>query len=144
KKMFSIFDETGIFIATCCHRIILSSDSDTFIRAKYPLAIIHKLLSVYSKNGGCAYDIGCAFSTTLQNSSLGLRARDHNLRMMVGVFHGHTHNRKCQLDWHSLYIEGTGHSQGKGCEHVFSSSNDLTRCYDNTISRHLLSFYSPL
>jgi hypothetical protein len=26
-----------------------------------------------------------------------------------------------------LYIKGTGHSDGEGCEHVFSSSNDLAR-----------------
>ncbi|KAF8218647.1 hypothetical protein L208DRAFT_127528 [Tricholoma matsutake] len=45
----------------------------------------------------------------------------------LGAFHGHAHNRAFQLEWHPLYIEGTGHSEGEGCEHVFSSSNDLAR-----------------
>ncbi|KAG2140768.1 hypothetical protein BD769DRAFT_1626225 [Suillus cothurnatus] len=44
---------------------------------------------------------------------------------MVGAFHGHAHNRMCQLDWHPMYITGTGHSEGEGCEHVFSASNAL-------------------
>ncbi|KAG1775917.1 hypothetical protein EV702DRAFT_972210 [Suillus placidus] len=46
---------------------------------------------------------------------------------MVGAFHGHAHNRKCQLDWHPMYIPGTGHSKGEGCEHIFSASNALAR-----------------
>jgi hypothetical protein len=86
-----------------------------------------RLLSVYGANGGCAYDIGCAFTKTLANSSVGPLAKNLNLRMMVGAFHGHAHNRRCQLDWHPMYIEGTGLTEGEGCEHIFSSSNDLAR-----------------
>ncbi|KAG1722976.1 hypothetical protein EDB19DRAFT_1898130 [Suillus lakei] len=44
---------------------------------------------------------------------------------MVRAFHGHAHNRWCQIDWHPMYIEGTGHTEGEGCEHIFSSSNEL-------------------
>ncbi|KIK35799.1 hypothetical protein CY34DRAFT_95461, partial [Suillus luteus UH-Slu-Lm8-n1] len=102
KKMFSVFDD-----------------------AKYPLALMNRLLSVYGVNGGCAYDIGCAFTKTLANSSIGPLAKNLNLRMMVGAFHGHAHNQRCQLDWHPMYIEGTGLTEGEGCEHIFSSSNDL-------------------
>ncbi|KIJ58422.1 hypothetical protein HYDPIDRAFT_74545, partial [Hydnomerulius pinastri MD-312] len=91
KRMFAVFQESGIFIASCWHRFVLLACD--MIRsgelAKYPLAIVDKLLSVYGKNGGCAYDIGCAFATTLRNSSLGARASAENLRMMVGAFHGH-------------------------------------------------------
>lgn len=47
--------------------------------------------------------------------------------MMIGTFHGHAHNWQCQLDWHPKYISGTGHSEGEGCEHIFSASNELTR-----------------
>ncbi|KAG2339225.1 hypothetical protein BDR05DRAFT_977789 [Suillus weaverae] len=46
---------------------------------------------------------------------------------MVGAFHRHAHNRKCQLNWHPMYIPGTGHSEGEGCEHIFSASNALAR-----------------
>ncbi|KAG2037623.1 hypothetical protein BDR03DRAFT_933872 [Suillus americanus] len=48
-----------------------------FGSVKYLLAIINKLLTVYSKNGGCAYDIGCAFSKTLANSTLGPPIKEH-------------------------------------------------------------------
>ncbi|KAG1828910.1 hypothetical protein EV424DRAFT_1470932 [Suillus variegatus] len=54
KQMFSVFDKLRIFIAM----------------AKYPLAIIEKLLTVYDKDNACAYDIGCAFMKTLGNSAL--------------------------------------------------------------------------
>jgi hypothetical protein len=97
------------------------------LRVKYPLAMIDRLLSVYSKNGGCVYDIGCATAATLARSCLGPRAQSFNFCLMVGAFHSHAHNRKCQLDWHPLYICGTGQMEGEGCEHVFSASNELAR-----------------
>lgn len=105
-------------------------------RAKYPLALLNHLMSVLGENGGCAYDIGCAFAKTLASSSLGPRALALNLRMMVGAFHGHAHNRRCQLDWHPMYIDGTGHTEGEGCEHVFASSNELARS-----TRHASAFH---
>ncbi|KAG1791821.1 uncharacterized protein HD556DRAFT_1240156 [Suillus plorans] len=75
KRMFSVFDESGIFIAACRHRfILLACDMvKSGELAKYPLAIVDRLLTVYGKNGGCAYDIGCAFAKTLGNSTLGPR-----------------------------------------------------------------------
>ncbi|KAG1801749.1 uncharacterized protein BJ212DRAFT_1286438 [Suillus subaureus] len=71
-------------------------------------------MSILGENGGCAYDIRRAFAKTLANSSLGPCAISLNLQMMVGAFHGHAHNRHCQLDWHPMYIDGTGHTEGKG------------------------------
>ncbi|KAG1827857.1 hypothetical protein DFJ58DRAFT_672464 [Suillus subalutaceus] len=145
KKMFLVFHESGIFIAACCHRFILLACDIIqsvnlaliqFYRAKYPLALIDKLITVYGKNGACAYDIGCAFSKTLRNSSLGPQASELNFQMMVGAFHGHAHNRKCQLVWHPMYIPGTGHSKGEGCEYIFSASNELA-CG----TRHASSFH---
>ncbi|KAG6379830.1 hypothetical protein JVT61DRAFT_10378 [Boletus reticuloceps] len=94
---------------------------------KYPLAIVNKLLLTYGQDGAIFYDIGCAFTMTLANSTLATKMSALNLRMMVGSFHGHTHNRKCQLDWHPLYVDGTGNTEGEECEHVFSASNDLAR-----------------
>ncbi|KAG1848223.1 hypothetical protein F4604DRAFT_1594025 [Suillus subluteus] len=57
---------------------------------------------------------------------------------MVGAFHGHAHNRRCQIDWHPMYIDGTGYMEGEGCEHVFSSSNELARStrHANPFHRH--------
>ncbi|KAG2740589.1 hypothetical protein P692DRAFT_20851327 [Suillus brevipes Sb2] len=121
KHMFSIFDESGIFIAACRHRFILlvCDMVKSGELSKYPLAILDHLLNVYRKNCGVAYNIGCAFSKTLDSSCLGPRARELNLQMMVGAFHGHAHNQQCQIDWHLMYIEG--------CEHIFSLSNELAR-----------------
>ena len=85
---------------------------------------------------GCAYDIGCTFQKTLRNSSLGPQAETSKFRLMVGAFHGYAHERACQLAWHPLYMKGTGRTEGEGCEHVFSSSNDLAR-----ITRHASRFH---
>ncbi|KAG1851637.1 hypothetical protein DFJ58DRAFT_842118 [Suillus subalutaceus] len=109
KKMFSVFDESGIFIAACWHWFVLLAcdmvqSGELFDK---PVAI-H-----FGTNGGCAYNIGCMFTKTLANSSVGPLAPNLNLRMMVGTFH----------DWHPMYIEGTGPTKGEGCEHIFSSSN---------------------
>jgi hypothetical protein len=104
--------------------------------AKYPLALVNRLIDILGSKVGCAYDIGCAFSKTLENSSLSDKAKDALFRLMVGAFHGHAHNRLCQLRWHPLYIKGTGHTEGEGCEHIFSSSNDLARS-----TRHASRFH---
>ncbi|KAG1749166.1 uncharacterized protein EDB91DRAFT_1235645 [Suillus paluster] len=138
KRMFAVFDESGIFIAACQHRFILLAcdmiKSGELV--KYPLAMVDKLLTVYSRNGGCVYDIGCTFAKTLGNSSLGPCTSALNFRMMVGAFHGHAHNRRCQIDWHPMYIEGTGHTEGEGCEHIFSSSNELARSTQHATTFH--------
>ena len=65
---------------------------------KYPLAIVNKLLLTYGCDGVVFSDIGCVFSMTLANSSIVAKASSLNLHMLVGVFHGHVHNHKCQLD----------------------------------------------
>ena len=69
-------------------------------------------------------------------SSIGPKVQRLGLRFMVGAFHGHAHNRLCQLDWHPMYIEGTGNTEGEGCEHVFSVSNELARGI-----RHAMRFH---
>ena len=84
------------------------------------------LLSVYGPNGACAYNIGCVFVSTINNSSsLATKVQELNLHFMIGAFHGHVHNHLCQLNWHPMYIEGMGNTEGEGCEHVFSASNKL-------------------
>jgi hypothetical protein len=89
--------------------------------------VINRLINTLGPKIGCAYNVGCAFNTTLNGTSLKDLAKTNDFRLMVGAFHGHAHNRLCQLRWHPTYIEGTGNTEGEGCEHVFSSSNDLAR-----------------
>ena len=144
KQMFSLFEEMGIFISSCQHQMVLYTcdmiqsgelfvsaiqiDMNlTILRAKYPLAIVNQLLQDVGSKIGCTYDIGCEFSKTITNSCLGLVAHQKDLRMVVGAFHGHAHNRGCQLSWHLLHIDGTSLTEGKGCEHIFAASNDVTQ-----------------
>ncbi|KAG1722925.1 uncharacterized protein EDB91DRAFT_1063688 [Suillus paluster] len=138
KKMFAVFEESGVFVGACRHRFVLvvCDMIQSGELAKYALATVDHLMTVYGKNGACAYDIGCAFSKTLSTSSLGPCAQSLALCMMVGAFHGHAHNCKCQLDWHPMFITGTGHTEGEGCEHVFLSSNKLAQS-----TRHASAFH---
>src|ERR1700722_18325833 len=99
----------------------------TFIihRAKYPLAVVEKMLKTFGSNLGGGYDIGCKFATTLDQSHLGPNARQLNYTSLVGAFHGHAHNRICQLSHLATYTEGLGLEDLEGCERAFSRSNAL-------------------
>jgi hypothetical protein len=92
---------------------------------KYPLAITSKLLDVYGQDLVLAYDIACVFMKTVSRSSLGPRATALGLKGVVPAFHGHAHNRGCQVDWHPMYIDGAGLEDFEECERTFSKSNEL-------------------
>jgi hypothetical protein len=93
--------------------------------AKYPLAVVAKLLDVFGGNLGGGYDIGCQFKTTLNSSTLGPLARSLNHTCLVGAFHGHAHRRLCQLVSLTTYIKGLGIEDLETCERTFSKSNSL-------------------
>lgn len=95
---------------------------------KYPLAIIARLLELYGADMGIGYDIMCAFYKTLLRSSLGRKAVGLRLRGVVPAFHGHAHNRACQLGWHPMYMEGVGLEDFEECERTFCLSNNLASC----------------
>lgn len=61
----------------------------------------------------------------LASSPLGPRARELQYKALVGGFHGHAHNRRCQLDFLTKYVEGLGLEDLEGCERFFSKSNAL-------------------
>jgi len=69
-------------------------------------------------------------------SILGPQATKENMRLVVDGFHGHAHNRGCQVDFHPQYIVGNGRSDHAGCERVFDSSNDLA-----ATTRHASRFH---
>lgn len=58
---------------------------------------------------------------------MGPKAQEHELQLIVGSFHGHSHNRGCQVNWHPLYIDGMGRTDFEGCERIFESSNNQAR-----------------
>ncbi|KAG1721163.1 hypothetical protein EDD22DRAFT_983130 [Suillus occidentalis] len=104
RKMWGVFDESGIFMSACCHGFLLliADMVQGGEQSKYPLAVVSKLLDTFGKDLGGGYDVGCRFKTTLSWSSLGRHAHDLN----------HT----------SL---GLGLEDLEGCEHIFSKSNAL-------------------
>lgn len=97
-------------------------------RAKYPLALVSRLINLFGNDLLIGYDIGCGFSSTAENSQkVGPLVRRSGLRFCCNAFHGHAHCRKCQLRWHPLYLEGAGLEDFEGCERIFSESNNVAR-----------------
>ncbi|KAI0373907.1 hypothetical protein BV20DRAFT_936995 [Pilatotrama ljubarskyi] len=128
KKMFALFSTTGIFSYLCRHGQVLAVCD--MIRSgellKYPIVVVDKLLAVYDKDLTIklGYDIYCEFDKTLKRSSLGPRA-EGRVSGVVPTFHGHSHNRPCQLLWHPMYMAGVGKEDFEGCERFFSQLNGL-------------------
>ncbi|KAG6809022.1 hypothetical protein H0H92_001927 [Tricholoma furcatifolium] len=127
KKMWAIFDESGVFASACRHGFILWLVD--MVRsgelAKYPLAIIAKALDILPPRFLSAYDIGCVFGGTIARSSLGPLFAQRGSRCCVNAFHGYSHNFLCQLQHHPNSIEGMGLEDLETLERVFSSSNQL-------------------
>ncbi|KAJ7342568.1 hypothetical protein DFH08DRAFT_1012260 [Mycena albidolilacea] len=116
KKMFALFAISGIFISVCRHgHVLVMCD---MIRSgelmKYPLAICAKIFERYGADAG----IG-----SLGRKTVGLR-----MRGIVPAFHGHAHNRMCQIGWHPMYVDGAGLEDFEECERIFCLSNNLTSC----------------
>jgi hypothetical protein len=84
------------------------------------------LLDAFGPKIGGRYDIGCKFGITLAHSPLGHRAKAFKYQALVGSFHGHAHNRLCQLRFLATYIKGMGLEDLEGGERYFSKSNALT------------------
>lgn len=94
-----------------------------FASRKYPLAITKRLIEEHGDDIAVGYDIGCTFNATVKRSSLADLALKHRLRYVVNLFHGHAHNRLCQVNHLPLYIEGLGIEDFEGCKRAFSASN---------------------
>ncbi|KIK23092.1 hypothetical protein PISMIDRAFT_11215 [Pisolithus microcarpus 441] len=127
QKMWNVFDETGAFIVVCWHGfcLVIANMVQSSEQSKYALMVTSKLLDAFSSDLGSGYDIGCRFKTTLASSILGKRARSLNYTSLVNAFHGHAHNRLCQLDNLTTYVEGLRLEDLEGCERAFSKSNAL-------------------
>jgi hypothetical protein len=94
-------------------------------------------METFGKHQCVGYDIGCTFSATLRDSpALSQRVRDLFLELILNAFHGYTHNRLCQLQYHPLFRANLGLEDLESCERVFSSSNAVAR-----IIRHASPFH---
>lgn len=154
-RMWGIFDETGVFLALCRHGFVLviadmvrSGELYVFFgdilraavlmyssRAKYPLAIVEALLDAFGPNIGGGYDIGCKFGMTLARSELGPRARELHYQALVGSFHGHAHNRLCQLRNLATYVPGMGVEDLECCKRFFSNALASSLWYTSIFHR---------
>ncbi|KAG2086942.1 hypothetical protein BD769DRAFT_1715016 [Suillus cothurnatus] len=142
EKTIDVFDQTGVFVSACRHGII-----QTVVEmrrsgelAKYALATANKLMDVYGSDGVTGYDIGCSFTKTAAASSIAMKVKNHNHRFVVNSFHGHAHNRRCQLQFHTLYQQGLGIEDLETCERVFSGSNAVAPVIRHASYFHWLQF----
>ncbi|KAI0348735.1 hypothetical protein OH77DRAFT_1526228 [Trametes cingulata] len=92
--------------------------------SKYPLAIIAKAMKLLGPRQLIGYDIGCSFSKTVLESSLGPEFKRLGCRCCVNAFHGYSHSHRCQTQHHPSVILGAGLEDFEGMERVFSDSND--------------------
>jgi hypothetical protein len=105
-------------------------------RMKYRIAITNQMINTHREELGLAYDIMCAFIKTLHNSSIRSKVKEMRLIGVVPVFHGHAHNRVCQVRWHPMYVDGVRTEDFKTCEWVFYQSNELAACTRLTTPFH--------
>ncbi|KZT06566.1 uncharacterized protein LAESUDRAFT_759386 [Laetiporus sulphureus 93-53] len=127
KKMWGIFEETGIFASACRHGLILWI-ADMICSgelAKYPLAMVAKALELLGPRSMGGYDIACSFLITILESCLGPKFQHLRASLCVNAFHGYTHNHACQTKNHPNIIEGMGLEDLETMEHIFSASNQL-------------------
>ncbi|KAF9231943.1 hypothetical protein BU15DRAFT_81804 [Melanogaster broomeanus] len=146
KKTWGIYDETGIFLAVCRHgmSLLIADMVQSGELAKYPLAVVNKLVETLGSDLGGGYDIGCQFSTTLDRSSIGPLIQSSHHTCLIGAFHGHAHRRLCQLSHLTLYTQGIGLEDLETCKRTFSKSNALssTMCHSSIFHRqHSISNY---
>ena len=111
------------------------------LSAKYPLATISHLMEVLPPRLGLGYDIACSFWSTVIKSTIGAKARQQGLRMVVPAFHGHAHNRLCQLGFHIMNSPGFGSEDLETCERIFSSSNAVARLTCHATPFHRRQFF---
>jgi len=116
--------------------LLFAHNTDIMYRMKYPLAMVNQLIDIYGPDIACGYDIACAFSKTLAQSSLGPCAAENRFRLVLGWFHGYGHNALCQTEWHPRNVKGMGCTDFEGCERIFSASNAVT-----SLTRHATKFH---
>ena len=104
--------------------------------SKYPLTVINKLINTYGGNLLIAYDIGCSFDKTLHKSIIANKVATANVCCAIPSFHGWAHNCFCQLNYHPLYIQGTGIEDYEICEKMFSFTNGAASVTQHATGYH--------
>ncbi|KAG1833668.1 hypothetical protein DFJ58DRAFT_735997 [Suillus subalutaceus] len=103
---------------------------------KYSLATLNRLLEVCGADQAIGHNIACSSRKTIATSSIGAKATELNLQVVVNAFHGFSHDRRCQLRNHPLYLSGLGLEDLETCECIFASSNSTA-----VLIRHVSYFH---
>ncbi|KAG2363364.1 hypothetical protein BDR07DRAFT_1450743 [Suillus spraguei] len=115
KKLWGIFEETGVFASACHHGLVLWIAD--MIRSgelfKYPLTIVSRALETLGPR------------LLLDMIALAQKFVDAEHHMCVDAFHGYTHSYACQDQNHPNVINGMGIEDLTTMECIFSSSNQL-------------------
>ncbi|KAF8131112.1 hypothetical protein EV363DRAFT_1165856, partial [Boletus edulis] len=103
EEHIKVFKQTRIFLLACQHGFVdcHCSHNNSF---KYALFIVNQILTVCGQDQGIGHNIGCVLKGTITLSSLGEKANEANLKIVVNMFHGFAHNWACQLENHPLYL----------------------------------------
>ncbi|KAG2150766.1 hypothetical protein DEU56DRAFT_869106 [Suillus clintonianus] len=94
-----VFDQTGIFLVACRHGFIecVTEMAHSGELAKYGLAAVNKVLDVCGNDQAIGHDIACSSRKTIAASSIGCKAEELRLQLVVNAFHGFSHNRRCRF-----------------------------------------------
>ncbi|KAG1884097.1 hypothetical protein F4604DRAFT_1919926 [Suillus subluteus] len=138
----TVFDQTGIFLLACRHGLIecVAEMKHSGELAKYGLATVNRLLDVCGADQAIGHDIACSSRKTIATSSIGAKAADLNLQVVVNAFHGFSHDRRCQLQNHPLYLNGLGLEDLETCERIFASSNSAAVLIRHASYFHWMQF----
>ncbi|KAJ6569171.1 hypothetical protein B0H19DRAFT_1209333 [Mycena capillaripes] len=137
-RAWGMYDETGIFPALCRHGFVLIVVDmvKSGELSKYGFAVTAHLLQVLGEHL-LGYDIGCKFAKMCKSHPvLSKLAANNNFKAIIGSFHGHGHNRRCQTKNLATYVKGVGLESLEGCEAYFSKSNALA-----ATTRHASRFH---
>ncbi|KZV85013.1 hypothetical protein EXIGLDRAFT_623530, partial [Exidia glandulosa HHB12029] len=147
KTAPTMFDQTGVFVSLSVGRpnagflLWLLEMIRSGELAKYPLAVVARMLEAGMRKRCNAYDIGCAFQGTLDRSELlGALAREAKLDFSLNAFHGYGHNRLCQLKTHLLYEVGFGLEDLETCERFFLQFNAVAPLIRHASHFHYVQF----
>ncbi|KAG1726654.1 hypothetical protein EDB19DRAFT_1643359, partial [Suillus lakei] len=137
-----VFDQMGIFLVACHHGFIecVTEMACSGKLAKYGLAAVNKVLDVCGNDQAIGHDIACSSRKTIAASSIGCKAEEVRLQLVVNAFHGFSHNRHCQLENHPLYLAGLGIEDLETCERIFASSNSTASLIRHTSHFHWVQF----
>ncbi|KAH8824474.1 hypothetical protein DL96DRAFT_1453307, partial [Flagelloscypha sp. PMI_526] len=138
-KSWGQYDETGTVNCYCRHAALFAVCDmvKSGELTKYSFALMHRLLTTFGKGILLGYDIGCGIDVRKNRDPVvGPLADKLGLRCCVGAFHGHAHNRICQLKYLISYIVEAGIDPLETCESAFAVTNAAARAVRYSTAFH--------